>query len=222
MIEDLRRVAGLRLIAFDFDGTLIDGRLIDTLARRFHFEGKLRRVFEETSPGHEQSLRVAELLKGIPLSEVLEASKSLTFTPGARETIKALKGRGYIIGVISDSYKQAIEAALEDLPVDFVEANELEEDGGVLTGKIRMPLGWAKDEGCLNHSVCKLTALGRVAKRFGVGMKETVAVGNGEVDICMVEAAGLGIAFNPISSDLKRVADVVIDGKDLKKILKYI
>jgi hydroxymethylpyrimidine pyrophosphatase-like HAD family hydrolase len=47
-------------------------------------------------------------------------------------------------------------------------------------------------------------------------------VGNGEVDICMVEAAGLGIAFNPISSDLKRVADVVIDGKDLKQILKYI
>jgi phosphoserine phosphatase len=196
--------------------------LIDALARQFNFEEKLRAVLKTTSPGYAQSLRVAELLKNIPLEEVLIASRGLLFMPGAKEMLRILKERGYTIGVISDSYRQAIEAALEGLSVDFVEANELMENDGVLTGKIRMPLGWAKDKGCLNHSVCKLTALRKAANRTGVSMEETVAVGNGDIDICMIEAAGLGVAFNPISPGLIRAADIVIEKKDLREILKHV
>lgn len=212
----------MKLIVFDFDGTLIDGRLIDALAWQFNFEERLRSVLDTTGPGHIQSLKVAELLKNIPLEEVFKASKGLVFMPGAKETLRILKERGHTIGVISDSYRQAIEAALGGLPMDFVEANELIENNGVLTGEIRMPLGWMKGEGCIRHSVCKLKALQQVARRFGVSMEETVAVGNGEVDICMVEAAGFGIAFNPISPGLRRAADVVVEKKDLMEILKYV
>lgn len=211
----------MRLIVFDFDGTLMDGRLIDALAQRFGFEDELRAVFETTAPGHVQSLKVARLLKGLQLQEVLKAVRNLKFMPGAHEVLNALKVKGYIIGIISDSYKQAIESAVEGLPIDFVTANELVEGDGTLTGEIRMPLGWAKGEDCLKHSVCKLTALREAARRYGASVEETIAVGNGEVDICMVEAAGLGIAFNPNSPELKRVADIVIESKDLRPILNY-
>lgn len=212
----------MKLVAFDFDGTLIDGRLIDVLARHFGFEKELAEVFETTGPGVEQSSKIAQLLKGLQLHEVLAAAKGPKFMPGASETLRALKDRGYIVGIISDSYKQAIESAVEGLPIDFVEANELVDNDGVLTGEIRAPLGWAKSEGCFKHSVCKLTALRRIARRFGMGMEDTVAVGNGRVDICMIEAAGLGIAFDPISSDLKQVADLVVEQKDLRWILNHI
>ncbi|MDI6819335.1 MAG: HAD-IB family phosphatase [Candidatus Hodarchaeaceae archaeon] len=211
----------MRLIVFDFDGTLMDGRLIDVLAQRFGFEEKLMKVFESTVPGHVQSLKVARLLRGIKLQDVLKAARNLRFMPGAREVLNGLKVKGYITGIISDSYKRAIESAVEGLPIDFVMANELAVEDGTLTGEIRMPLGWAKDEDCLRHSVCKLTALREAARRYGASMDETIAVGNGEVDICMVEAAGLGIAFNPNSSKLKRVADVVIESRDLRPILNY-
>lgn len=212
----------MRLIAFDFDGTLTEERLIDILARRFGFEEQLKGVLERTKPGFEQSMEIAWLLRGLSLSDVLATARGSNFLLGVRETLRALKSRRCVVGVISDSYKQAIEAAMEGLPVDFVEANELVDDDGVLTGEIRMPFGWAKSKGCLKHSVCKLAALRRAADRFGVDMADTVAVGNGEIDICMVEAAGLGIALNPTHPELRRAADVVVEGRDLKQILRYI
>ena len=210
----------MKLIVFDFDGTLIEGRLIDALAQKFDFVRKLENLSKTTKPSHIQSLRIASLLKGTKLQEVLEVAQSLPLMLGIRETFQKLRTKGYNISIISCSYRQAIEVALEGLPRDYVIANELMEEDGTLTGDIRMPLGWAKKHGCLKHSVCKLAALRKVAEQTGA--QKTVAVGNGDVDVCMVEAADLGIAFSPNSPRLVEVAKIVVEKKDLREILKYV
>jgi len=38
----------------------------------------------------------------------------------------------------------------------------------------------------------------------------------------VIQEAGLGIAFNCNEEELKKVADVVIEKKDLREVLKYI
>ena len=54
----------------------------------------------------------------------------------------------------------------------------------------------------------KAAALRRFAEEFGVPLAQTVAVGDGANDIDMLEAAGLGVAFNAKSA-LRAAADTV-------------
>ncbi len=214
--------AKAKLVAFDFDGTLVDGRIIDAMAQKFNFTEELETVRKTTPSGHKQSSKIAKLLKGIKLNDMLRVVKELPLMPGADEVLRELTGKGCYIGIISDSYRRAIEAKMGELPVDFIIANELETKDGIFTGNVRMPFGWVKKEGCLKHSVCKLAALRRLAEGVGADMGEVIAVGNGDADTCMVEAAGLGIAFNPNSVRLVEVTDVVIKEKDLRKILEHV
>jgi phosphoserine phosphatase len=58
---------------------------------------------------------------------------------------------------------------------------------GVVTGRVVPPV--------LDRAG-KAAALERFAAEFGVPLTQTVAVGDGANDIDMLEAAGLGIAFN--------------------------
>jgi phosphoserine phosphatase len=49
-----------------------------------------------------------------------------------------------------------------------------------------------------------------------------VFVGDNYNDVAAMRAAGLGIAFNCKSEELAQVADVVVAGRDLREILKYV
>jgi phosphoserine phosphatase len=53
------------------------------------------------------------------------------------------------------------------------------------------------------------------------GLRRTVAVGDGANDLEMMAIADLGVAFNakPI---VREKADVVIEGKDLRKLLELL
>jgi phosphoserine phosphatase len=48
------------------------------------------------------------------------------------------------------------------------------------------------------------------------------AVGNSCFDIPMLEVCGLGIAFNPEDACIVQSADVVIEGKDLSRLIPAI
>jgi phosphoserine phosphatase SerB len=211
-----------KLVIFDFDGTLVDGRVIDALAEKFGFTEKLEAIRKTVPLGHKQSLEIAKLLTGLKIQDLLEAVGEMPLMMGAEETIRELKSKGCYIGIISDSYRRAVEAKMSELPIDFIIANELDVQEDIFTGSLHMPLGWIKKENCSKHSVCKLAALRRLAEEVGVNMNEIVAVGNGEVDACMIEAASLGIAFNPNSVRLVEAADVVVKEKDLRKILEHL
>jgi len=212
----------IKLVIFDFDGTLVDGRLIDKLAEKFGFIEKLEIVRKTVPPGHKQSTEIAKLLRGFNVQDLLNAAREIPLMTGAEEVLQELKNVGCYMGIISDSYRRAIKAKTNGLPIDYIIANELDAQDGIFTGGLHMPFGWTKKDGCLKHSVCKLAAVIRLAGEVGVDMQEVAAIGNGDVDTCMVEAVGMGIAFNPSSVRLIEAADVVIKEKDLRKILEYL
>ena len=72
------------------------------------------------------------------------AIESIPLTKNCQQTIAALRDRNYKIGVISDSYTVAADAVADRLQLDFIAANELEMENGMITGKVKMPLGWEK------------------------------------------------------------------------------
>ena len=68
----------------------------------------------------------------------------------------------------------------------------------------------------------KALALKKIAERENISLSECVFVGDYLNDLKIIKEAGLGIAFNCNYEELKRAADVVIEKKDLREILRYI
>ncbi|TXG92621.1 phosphoserine phosphatase SerB [Rhodococcus rhodnii] len=202
-----------RLIVFDVDSTLVQGEVIEMLAARAGVEDQVREVTESAMRGEidfAESLhqRVATL-EGLDESVIQEVADELELTPGARTTIRTLRRLGYHCGVVSGGFRQVIEGLAHDLELDFVQANTLEIIDGKLTGRV---------VGDIVDRAAKATALRKFAAQVGIPMAQTVAVGDGANDIDMLNAAGLGVAFNAKPA-LREIADTALSFPFLDAVL---
>ncbi|NMN94462.1 phosphoserine phosphatase SerB [Antrihabitans stalactiti] len=202
-----------RLIVFDVDSTLIQGEVIEMLAARAGVEAEVRAVTEAAMRGEidfAESLhqRVATLA-GLDESVIDDVAENIQLTPGARTTIRTLRRLGFHCGVVSGGFRQVIDDLAHDLELDFVAANTLEIVDGKLTGRV---LGEIIDR------EAKAIALRKFAAQVGVPMEQTVAVGDGANDIDMLNAAGLGIAFNAKPA-LREIADAALSHPYLDAVL---
>ena len=210
------------LAAFDMDGTLIQGRLVFTLANKFDLSEKVRSI--QSTPqiaGHEQTKAIAALFAGLTTKDLESAIESIPITKNSERTIAALKERDYKIGIISDSYTIAAGFVANRLNLDFVMANKLDILNGKITGKVDMPLGWDRINCFCKISVCKRYHLEKCARQFGIPIGNTLAVGDTKSDICMIQRAGVGIAFMPKDEEIKRASNNLVIEPDLLKVLEF-
>jgi phosphoserine phosphatase len=211
-----------RLIIFDMDGTLIAERFVFQLARRFGFETMLKDIMASRILEYEKTRSIAALLKGISTQEINDTFDHIPLSPGAETTVEALKKDGHTLAIISDSYTIATERLKKRLGFDYTIANKLVVKEGKATGDVEMPLDWSEGKkGCLRHAICKLNAMFRLSRKTGIPMERTVAIGDNIADICMLEQASLGIAFNPKAPEVEGSADVTVRG-NLEGILPII
>jgi HAD superfamily phosphoserine phosphatase-like hydrolase len=210
-----------RLAAFDMDGTLIQGRLVFALADRFDLSSEVRAVQTSGAAGHEQTKAIAALFAGLTTKDVEDSIESIPLTKNCEQTMAALRGRGYSIGIISDSYTLAAGAVAKRLQLDFVAANELEMENNRITGRVGMPLGWDRIGCYCKISVCKRYHLENFANQYGVPMENTLAVGDTRSDICMIQRAGAGVAFMPKDKEIAKATDKIVTESDLLKVLEF-
>ena len=208
----LRRRAK-RLVVLDVDSTLIRDEGIDVLAERAGVGGQVAVVTERAMAGEldfAESLRErVGLLAGLSVEEVHAVRDRLRLTPGARTFVRTLRRLGFHVGVVSGGFTIFTDRFVSELGLDFAAANELEVVDGKLTGRV---LGEIVDRAGKAH------ALERFATQFGVPLSQTVAVGDGANDIDMLEAAGLGIAFNAKAA-LRAAADTSVNLPYLDSVL---
>ena len=202
-----------RLIVFDVDSTLIQGEVIEMLAERAGAGEAVAAITEAAMRGEidfAESLhqRVATLA-GLPAEVIDEVADLVELTPGARTTIRTLRRLGFHCGVVSGGFRQVIDPLAHELMLDFVAANELEVVDGRLTGRVVGPI---------IDRAGKAKALRDFANQAGVPMEQTVAVGDGANDIDMLNAAGLGVAFNAKPA-LREVADASLNHPYLDTVL---
>ena len=131
--------------------------------------------------------------------------------PGAEDTINGLKENEIDVAIISGSFDVVADEIKEKLGVDAVYTNSFTVEDGKLTGEVTGPL----------VSGTKLDVLKDHVEEAGIALEDVVAVGDGANDISMIESAGCGIAFNAKDS-VKEIADVVVEEKDLTKVLDEI
>ena len=210
-----------RLVAFDMDGTLLDGRVIYEVGQRFGFKSEIERISRLARIPGVRSQKIAKLLKGLTVSEFTGIVGAIPLMNGAAQTVKQLKDENCLVGIISDSYTLATEITARRLEMDFHVANKLEVKNGVFTGNLKMPLGWERIGCSCQQSVCKRYHLIHLAKRYDVGLSNTVAVGDSNADLCMIESAGIGILFNPLDDNAPQNAKYAVRDKDLRQVLSF-
>jgi phosphoserine phosphatase len=180
-----------RLIVLDVDSTLVRGEVIDELAARAGRAAEVARITAAAMNGEldfAESLRArVAALQGLPVEVLDEVREALVLTPGARTLIRTLQRLGFRCGIVSGGFSQITDPLAELLGLDFAAANTLEVAGGRLTGGL---------VGEIVDRAGKARALERFASQHGIPLSQTVAVGDGANDLDMLNAAGLGIAFN--------------------------
>jgi phosphoserine phosphatase len=133
--------------------------------------------------------------------------------PGALETLSELKQRGLKLAVISGSLQIVLDKLLPDYHFDHVLISRmLFDDQGQLIGGVPTEFDMAG----------KGAGLAAIAARESIPLESCVFVGDNFNDISAMRVAGLGIAFNCKSEELAQVADVVVEGKDLRGILQHV
>ncbi len=204
---------GQRLVVMDVDSTLIQDEVIDLLAERAGVLDEVSAITDRAMRGDidfAESLRQrVTLLEGLPADALAETARRVRLTPGARTLCRTLHRLGFRVCLVSGGFEEVITPIAEQLEVDGLRANALEIRDGRLTGHV---------VGDIVDREGKRLALEGFAREFGIPLARTIAIGDGANDLDMLEAAGLGIAFNakPI---VQAAADTSVNAPYLDSVL---
>jgi phosphoserine phosphatase len=180
-----------RLFVFDMDSTLIEAEVIDELAKLHGVGEKVSAITASAMRGEldfKQSFtRRVGLLAGLPESRLEEIIRTVPLAGGAERLIQTLKMLGYKTAVLSGGFTFFGRHLQNRLGIDYVFANELEAENGVVTGRV---------VGEIVDGRKKAELLEMLAEKENISVDQVVAVGDGANDLPMLNLAGMGIAFH--------------------------
>ncbi len=201
------------LLVADMESTIIAQELVDELAEAAGIHDRIAAITARSMAGaidFAGSLRErVGLLVGLPVSTLEGVAARVTFNPGARTLIRTLRARGVYTALVTGGFTCFAEAVARECGFDEMRGNALLIDGDRLSGEVGEPILGPES---------KLAALHELAGRHGLNMAATAAVGDGANDLCMVRAAGLGVAYRgkPV---LREATKFRIDHGDLTALL---
>lgn len=201
------------LVVFDADSTLIRNEVIELIADEAGRGAEVAAATEAAMRGEVDfaaSLRTrVEALRGVPVTAFERVLARIEPTPGVRELITEIHRREGIAAVVSGGFHEILDTVAPDLCIDLWRANRLSVTDGVLTGTV---------DGDIVDAAAKATALREWAAAAGVPVARTIAIGDGANDLKMMDAAGLGLAFNAKPA-VRAHADLVIGPVDLRNVI---
>ncbi len=196
--------------AFDIDGTIIRWQLYHAVVEQLGKRGILsseqfqriknarmiwkQRSGETSFKDYERTLVTVhdEALQGIGFNDytdaidhVISEYKNQTYVY-TRDLIRSLQKQGYLLFAISASQVQIVEKLARYYGFDDWAGTEYEHDGQRFTGKKDVLLRGRKPE-----------VLKEMAAKHSAAWKGSIAVGDSDSDIGMLEAVEQPIAFNP-------------------------
>lgn len=194
-----------KMIIADMDSTMITVECIDELADYAGLKPEIAAITERAMRG-ELDFRAAliervGLLAGMPESTLVECRmERVKLSRGARTLVQTMKAHGARSVLVSGGFMPFAGPVGEAIGFDKVLANDLEIQGGKLTGRVIEPIV---------DSAAKLETLKAEAAKHGLPLAETLAVGDGANDIPMITSAGLGVGYYPHPAAGEAAAAVV-------------
>lgn len=201
------------LVVLDMDSTSITIECIDEIAKLANVGDQVSEITELAMQGKldfSQSLisRVSKL-KGIELSLLDTIANNLPLMPGMAELVIQFKKNNWRVAVASGGFTYFADNLKELLSLDDAVSNTLTIADGKLTGEV---------EGQIVDAQVKADTVEALAKKYNIGMNQTIAIGDGANDLKMMEKAALGIAFHakPL---VQEQADLAINFGNLTSVI---
>ncbi len=212
-----------KMVIFDMDNTLLEGSFITTASRLLGFEEELINIVTHNDTAIMRTKLIATLMKGHTVKEVIDAVDTIPIVEDALEVVTELKKRGYVCGIISDSYDVVTNHIKNKLGMDFSVANELEFSRSIATGEVKIPSYFlrTKQSQC-SHEYCKSNVIRQLSASYGIDISNITAIGDSDNDICMVRECGTGISFYSQNKYLNLVADHLITVRSFIPLLEIL
>ncbi|HUS99516.1 MAG TPA: HAD-IB family phosphatase [Candidatus Thermoplasmatota archaeon] len=209
-----------KLILFDMDGTLLNGWTIFTFAEKKGFTNQLTAILSTTKEPYEKSIEIAQLLKGIQYQELLDIFKKIPLQEHVQTLIPLLREKQIKTALVTDGYQRFANDLKKRLGIDYAFANRLSVSNQLVTGDLlfQNKALQRSNDGKI-YSINKRSVFDFLCMILDISPSEVIAIGDGYVDIDMIEAAGLGIAYKA-PPKVQSHADIATD--DLRVIMKYI
>lgn len=210
-----------RLVVFDMDNTLLIGRFVDICADEYGFRPQLDKLrTAEQEPGV-LTKKIARLFKGLSLLQLQKSVAGIPIVKDAGKVMQSMKAKGYIVGIVSDSYQFVVDLVSKKLGADFAIGNSLEFLEGKATGNVTIPTPfYYHTESACKHALCKTNVLTHLIKKYGMSLEDCIAVGDSENDYCIIKNAGTGVAFCPTYQGLRPVAKRVIEDRSFASLME--
>jgi len=209
-----------KLIVFDMDNTLLQGRFIDVCAKHYGFTKELLDIRSSETDVVIITKRIAMLLKDKPMNELIHIAGQIPVVPNTAVIVAELRKRGYITGIISDSYNIITNHIRIKMGMDFSLSNELEFSQGICTGEVKIPsFLFNHPQSICKHTLCKTNALLSVLNQYNIKRANSIAIGDSLNDLCMIRNAGMGVAFCSSSELVNQSADMIINESSFSELL---
>lgn len=206
----------MKLAVFDFDSTLMNGESIDELARAYGVFDKVQEITNMAMSGKKDfyfSLKErVKLLRGMSATLALDVCRNLPLMNGAKDIVDELKRRNYKVVCFSGGFKFATSHFRDILGLDADFSNILCVENGILNGDVSGEMMFGDSKGSMLLTLQRL---------LGVGIEDTIVIGDGANDLSMFKYANIRVAFCA-KEVLKKEANIIIDTKDLREIIKFI
>ncbi|MGZ8559141.1 MAG: glycosyltransferase [Chitinophagaceae bacterium] len=209
-----------KMIVLDMDDTILIDRFIDKCADAFGFRTKLDELrFNEKDPII-LTKRIGLLLKNKTMDDLLNVISNMEMAANIKEVIQSYKQKGWLVGIISNSYTLITNYVKQQIGADFSLGHQLEFFDGKATGEVSLPsYFFGSPESVCGHSFCKTNALQYICEKYNVIMKNCIAVGDSKDDRCMLTYAGKGVAFCTTDEMLEKIADSSIKTRNFEPLL---
>jgi phosphoserine phosphatase len=203
-----------KLFIADMDSTMIGQECVDELADFVGLKAHVSAITERAMRGEiafEPALRErVALLKGLPIDVVDKViAERITLMPGGRTLVQTMRRAGAFTCLVSGGFTLFTQRIADMIGFDENRGNTLAVTNGALDGVVGEPI--LGREG-------KLATLLDLAARLGIGLADTMAVGDGANDLAMIEASGLGVAYHAKPA-VAAAAQARIDHGDLTALL---
>ena len=162
-------------------------------------------------------IKLASALKGVTVAQMDAVYRErLKLNPGAAELVRACKDAGMKVLLVSGGFTFFADRVQGLLGIDYVRANVLEVDNGVLTGRmVDQPWG----------DICdgeeKRRTLLATCAQLSINPLQAIAVGDGANDLPMMGAAGLSVAYHA-KPTVRAQAMVAINEGGLDRLLELV